>query len=681
MSYRAAIVTVSLLLAASCADEVPQPVVPTVVPPAPPPEPPTPVAAAVAPPQHFTVDTPATTTSGGTFTAPAEWTMRFDGGQRLLDGPEADLRLALVDVKAPTSDAAVAAAWPSIAPDFKRPLKIAQDRPARHGWEEQRRYIYETSPNEKLVVSASTFRKGDGWTVLLLQANEAAYERRAAQIRLVADSLRPQGYTRESFAGKTAHALDGGRIQAIKDLVEHARDEAGIPGVAVSLFTTDAVLFEGGFGVRELGKPAPVDADTLFIVASNTKGMSTLLLAKLIDEGKFTWDTPVTKVYPAFKLGDADTTSKVLMKHLVCACTGLPRQDYEWLFEFKNATPKTELDLLGTMQPTTRFGEVFQYSNVLASAAGFIGGAVLYPKRELGAAYDEAMRTRVFEPLGMKETTFDFGRALGGDHASPHSEDIDGKSAVAAMDINRAMVPLRPAGGAWSSVRDMRHYVQMELAKGKLPGGKPYISEQALLARRAPQVSEGADETYGMGLSVNTEYGVPFIHHGGSMIGYKSDIFWLPEQGIGGVILTNSDSGSLLLRPVLRRTLELLFDGQPEAVEDVASAAKQRKERIAKDRERLVVPPDPAVTAKLAKRYTSPALGDLAVRSEGNRTLFDIGEWKSAVATRKNDDGTISMVTIDPGVDGFAFVVAEKDGAKELILRDRQHEYAFVEKR
>jgi CubicO group peptidase (beta-lactamase class C family) len=681
MSYRAAIVTVSLLIGASCADELPQPAAPTIAPAAPPPEPPTRVAAAVAPPQHFTVDTPAKTTSGGTFTAPAEWTIRFDGGQRLLDGPEADLHLALIDVKAPSSDAAVAAAWPSLAPDFKRPLKIAQDRPARHGWEEQRRYVYETSPNERIVVAANTFRKGDGWTVLLLQANEAAYERRASQIRLVADSLRPPGYTRESFAGKTAHALDSGRIQAIKDLVEHGRDEAGIPGVAVSLFTTDAVLFEGGFGVREMGKPALIDADTLFIVASNTKGMSTLLLAKLIDEGKFTWDTPVTKIYPAFKLGDADTTSKVLMKHLVCACTGLPRQDYEWLFEFKNATPKTELDLLGTMQPTTRFGEVFQYSNVLASAAGFIGGAVLFPKRELGAAYDEAMRTRVFEPLGMKETTFDFGRALAGDHASPHSEDIDGKTVVAAMDINRAIVPLRPAGGAWSSVRDMRRYVQMELAKGKLPGGKPYISEQALLARRSPQVSEGADETYGMGLSVNTEYGVPFVHHGGSMIGYRSDIFWLPEQGIGGVILTNSDSGGLLLRPVLRRTLELLFDGEPEAVEDVASAAKQRKERIAKERERLVVPPDPVVTVKLAKRYTNPALGDLAVRSEGNRTIFDIGEWKSAVATRKNDDGTVSIVTIDPGVDGFEFVVTDKDGAKQLVLRDRQHEYAFVEKR
>ena len=133
--------------------------------------------------------------------------------------------------------------------------------------------------------------------------------------------------------------------------------------------------------MRELGKPATVDADTLFIIASNTKALSTLLLAKLVDRGKFTWDTPVTSVYPEFKLGDADTTKQVLMKHLVCACTGMPRQDMEWLFEYKSATPKSALSLLGTMQPTTKFGEVFQYSNLLAAAAGFIGGHVLDPEQ------------------------------------------------------------------------------------------------------------------------------------------------------------------------------------------------------------------------------------------------------------------------------------------------------------
>ena len=93
-----------------------------------------------------------------------------------------------------------------------------------------------------------------------------------------------------------------------------------------------------------------------------TKGMTTLLLAMLADEKKLRWDQPVTELYPAFKLGDANTTKHVLMEHLICACTGLPRQDFEWIFEFQNATAASSLALLGTMQPTdpgmyTQMGE------------------------------------------------------------------------------------------------------------------------------------------------------------------------------------------------------------------------------------------------------------------------------------------------------------------------------------
>src|SRR5262249_46134315 len=223
-----------------------------------------------------------------------------------------------------------------------------------------------------------------------------------------------------------------------------------VPGVAISLYQEGKVVFEGGFGVRELGQPTPVDAETLFMVASNTKSMTTLLLATLVDEGKLTWDTPVVAVMPDFKLGDPATTKQGRIKHLVCACTGLPRQDFEWLFQFQEATPASELALLATFQPTSKFGELFQYSNLLAAAGGFVAAYIIFPGRELGAAYDDAMAQRVFRPIGMTSTTFDFQKALAGNHASPHAWDVDGVTAAAAMAINYAAVPLRPAGGACS---------------------------------------------------------------------------------------------------------------------------------------------------------------------------------------------------------------------------------------
>ena len=163
--------------------------------------------------------------------------------------------------------------------------------------------------------------------------------------------------------------------------------------MAIGIVQDGKVLFAGGFGVRELGKPEAVDADTLFMIASNNKALTTLLLAKEVDAGKFGWNTPVTEVLPSFRLGDADTTRKVQVKHLVCACTGLPRQDMETLFNSESTTPDSIMATLATMQPTSRFGELYQYSNSMAAAAGFMGGHVLYPDLELGAAYDKAMQT------------------------------------------------------------------------------------------------------------------------------------------------------------------------------------------------------------------------------------------------------------------------------------------------
>jgi CubicO group peptidase (beta-lactamase class C family) len=432
--------------------------------------------------------------------------------------------------------------------------------------------------------------------------------------------------------------------------------------------------------VSKLGKPAKVDADTKFMVASNTKAMTTLMLAKLVDEKKLTWDSTATSLLPQFKLGDAETTSKVLVKHLICACTGMPRQDMEWLFEYKNLTPQGALATLGTMQPTSKFGELFQYSNPLAAAAGFIGGHVAFPKLELGKAYDEAMRTRVFAPLGMTSTTFDYKKAESGNAASAHAPDIDGKPALATHAINYSIIPLRPAGAAWSTVRDMLKYVQMELDEGKLPNGKQYVSREALLARRAPQVAVGEGQTYGMGLMVDTKYGVTVVHHGGDMIGFHSDMIWLPEHNVGAVILTNADPGWLIRSLFRRKLLEVLFDGKPEADADITAAAKTWFDSLAANRKLMTVPADAEESAKLAAAYSNESLGEIKVSRAGQATVFDFGEWKSEVASRKNPDGSISFLTTAPGISDMELVVGSASGKRTLVIRDPQHEYVFTEK-
>jgi len=178
---------------------------------------------------------------------------------------------------------------------------------------------------------------------------------------------------------------------------------------------------------------------------------------------------------------------------------------------------------------------------------------------------------------------------------------------------------------------------------------------------------------------VDSRYGVPVVHHGGSMAGYKSDIDFLPDSGVGAVLLTNSDNGGMMLGPFRRRLLEVLFDGKPEAADDVTAQAKRHKAVLAKERARLVIPADASLVSQLAPRYDSKDLGELTVAKRDGATTFDFGEWKSLVASRKNDDGTISFITIDPTNDGFEFVQSERNGKRALIIRDGQHEYTFTE--
>ena len=637
-------------------------------------------AAAAAAPERLEADTRRTTVAGNSFVAPGGWTIRQKGNATILEAPEGGSFVAIFDASAPDAEAALAAAWQTYDTSAQRPLKATTPIADRDGWTQRRGYSYQTSPNERREVSADVRRANDVWTVTILDVAQDVGEKRGAQVALIYGKFLPKGGERESFAGKTAARLTPARIAELGRFVERAMKATGVPGVSLGLYQDGKVVFSGGFGVRELGKSARVDGDTRYLIASNTKPMVTLMLARLVDAKKLTWDTPVVSLLPSFKLGDADTTSRVLVKHLICACTGMPRQDLEWIFEYQDMTPASVMTLLGTMQPTSKFGELFQYSNPMAAAAGYSGAYLLYPNMELGAAYDRAMKTQVFDPLGMKISTHDFAKAQHGSSAVAHAPDIDGRPALAVGTVNRSVIPVRPAGGIWSSVNDVMKYVAMELAEGRLPNGKPYVSKEALLARRQPQVAAGVDVSYGMGLFVDTVYGTPVVHHGGDMIGFHSDMMWLPEHGIGAVVMTNGDPGWIIRSVFRRKLLEVLFDGKPEAEAQALAQAKAYYDELAGERKLLTVPASTDATEKLAKQYANDAVGGIVVQRRGGRLYFDFGEFASEMASRVNPDGTTSFITVAPGLTGVEFVVGTKDERRTLTLRDAQHEYVYVQK-
>jgi len=190
----------------------------------------------------------------------------------------------------------------------------------------------------------------------------------------------------------------------------------------------------------------------------------------------------------------------------------------------------------------------------------------------------------------------------------------------------------------------------------------------------------GVDVTYGMGLFVDDVYGTTVVHHGGDMIGFHSDMMWLPEHGIGAVILTNGDPGWIIRTVFRRKLLEVLFDGKPEADGQIRAQAEAFFEEIAAERKLLTIPAAQSAAALLGARYANAALGEIAVSKRGDAVIFDFGEFPSEVGSRANPDGTTSFITIVPGMNGLEFVVGRQGDRRMLTLRDAQHEYVFAEK-
>ncbi|WP_184716704.1 serine hydrolase domain-containing protein [Caulobacter sp.] len=479
----------------------------------------------------------------------------------------------------------------------------------------------------------------------------------------------------ESFAGRQAYKLDAARVKVLTDFVEASRQALGVPGISVGIVQDGKTVFAGGFGVRAVGRPDKVDADTLYLVASNTKPLTTLMLAKLVDEGKLTWETPVADLEPRFRLADAATTPKIQVKHLLCACTGLPYRNLDWEVAPPNAPETLAFDILARMRPAGTFGATYSYSNPIAAAGGFVGGRVAYPDLALGAAYDKAMDTRVFGPLGMSRTTFDYDTAMQGNFARAYGVNPLGERVEVDPARNRQMHAVRPTGGAWTNVNDLLAYVRMELAGGRLGDGTRYISEAALKARSDAQVSTGAQSWYGMGLDTNVSSGTTVRYHGGRLYGFRGDTVWLPEHDVGVVILANASTANVLMEALPRKLMEVLFDGEPKADGMVAAAAAAENQRREAARQAVRYPAD---GSGLAPRYRNDVLGELKVASADGQTVFEFSAWKTPVASRTMPDGAAAFVVMAASPT-FPFVAGKTGERRTLTIREGQNAFTFVE--
>jgi CubicO group peptidase (beta-lactamase class C family) len=636
------------------------------------------VDAASASPELLPADTAVATPGGSTFTASKGWYLTRAKDRVVVEDPERAVRMTLVEVDDASAAGAIARAWKLVDPAFARQPRETSSPPATDGWDEITQTVYATRDEEARVVVAIAQRKGTKYYVTLLDGQKGPFDKRYAQVITSVRSFRAKGVKEESFAGRTAHRLEGTSLHALESFIEQARVDAKVPGLAVAVVQDGKVILERGFGQSEQGQSAPVTPQTLFMIGSTTKSLTTLMMARLVDAKKLGWDSPLAEVLPSFALGDPALTPKVTMRHTVCACTGMPRRDLELILQYAGVSPEARMAELRTMKPTTGFGETFQYSNLLVAAGGFGAAHAFAPNAKLGAAYEAALKAEVTGPLGMTATTARFDEARRIAHASPHGETWDGRMTPLALGVEEGVVSVAPAGAVWSNLRDMEKVLLVELANGKLATGERFVSEASLGERRKPQVKITDDMSYGLGLFLERDHGVTVLGHGGNNLGFTSDMFFLPEHGVGVVLLSNSGGSANAVRAALRRRiLEALFDGKPQATEMMSFALARRKEARAKENAKVRPTPEAAWAAPWLGTYVSPELGAITLRRDGTKVSADVGEWKSAAGQQVEDDGTVKWVFLDPPMVGLELAPKNVAGKPSLSIETPQHTYVF----
>jgi CubicO group peptidase (beta-lactamase class C family) len=315
--------------------------------------------------------------------------------------------------------------------------------------------------------------------------------------------------------------------------------------------------------VRELGKNTPVDEHTLFAIASCSKAFTAAALAVLIDEGKIRWEDPVIRYLPELQLCDPWVTREMQVRDLLSHRSGLATFGGDLVWYWTKYDRKEVLRRIRYLKPVSSFRSQYGYQNIMFIAAGEIIPAVT------GKTWDEFVRERFFIPLGMT-TTITTHREIrtDGNVAAPHNE-YQNKLRVIKHYENDNMAP---AGGIISSIHELAQWMRLQLGQGTYQGRRIFSAAASrmmwsphIFQPISPQAQQRQPSThfqaYGLGWGLRDYEGRKIVTHGGAIDGMTSRIMLVPEEKLGVMVVTNSESS---LSAVIAQKVVDIFLGAPE---------------------------------------------------------------------------------------------------------------------
>lgn len=432
-------------------------------------------------------------------------------------------------------------------------------------------------------------------------------------------------------ASQAAVSPDADQLAAFDARVEAVRKQFDVPGIAVAIVKDGQVVLERGYGLREIGKPDKVDANTMFAIASNTKAFTATALQMLAEDGKLDMNDRVIDHLPWFRMSDPYITHDLRIRDLLAHRSGLSLGAGDLLYwPTTDYTTREVAERLKDVPITGQFRGQYAYDNIL------FGVAELVVEAASGMDFKRFLQTRIFNPLGMDETRYNADDLRRGDnvatgHAKQDFKDLKPVGTLTWRNVSGA-------GGLYSSVHDLTTWMNTQLAGGVIPGGdRRLFSEKRqrdmwtmltpipVSKPSLPELQPAMPDFlgYGQGWMLSDYRGHRMVWHTGGWPGMVSRLTLVPGSNIGVVVLTNQEVGAAF-NAVTYSALDMMLDEPAHDWVDayakaVAKAGNDAGEDWKKHLAARAADSTPSLPlSAYAKTYRDPWYGDVVISSSGN---------------------------------------------------------------
>jgi CubicO group peptidase (beta-lactamase class C family) len=431
--------------------------------------------------------------------------------------------------------------------------------------------------------------------------------------------------------------------------VERVLTAFHVPGVAIAIVKDGKVVLAKGYGVRKLGDPTPVDAETRFGIASNTKAFTAAALGILVERGLVKWDAPVVTYLPDFAMYDPFVTREITIRDLLVHRSGLGLGAGDLLWWPASTYTRAEIaQRLRYIKPATSFRSAYAYDNVLYLVAGQV------IEKVSGKSWEDFVAQEILAKVGMAQSTVRHADAgsVGANVATTHAM-VDGKLAIVPPMMSDNT---NPAGGINSGATDMARWLITQLDSGRTPDGtrlwSPFTTRQQWtgvtpmpIGIVPPQLAPMQNQfnLYALGFDVTDFRGHKIVTHTGGLPGYVSEVMMLPEQRLGVVVLTNQES-TAAFRSITLHVMDYYLHAAPfdwiggwKWAESRSMAAVNTASTTSTKRDTTVRPTLPL--ARYAGTYTDSWYGDVGITEQNGVLTMAFGHTPSLIGRLEHQKG------------------------------------------